>query len=51
VPWRGGRDRLLLECDGLECCCVFGEDGRRSGRLKGGLALAPDPVLKKLEVL
>jgi hypothetical protein len=39
---------MLLECDGLECCCVFGEDGGRSGCLKGGMALAPDPVLKKL---
>jgi hypothetical protein len=48
APWRGGRDRLLLECSGLECCCVFAEDGGRSGRLKGGMALALDPVLKKL---
>jgi hypothetical protein len=36
APWRGGRDRLLLECGGLECCCVFAEDGRRSGHLKAG---------------
>jgi hypothetical protein len=47
VPWRGGGDRLLLECGGLDCC-VFVEDGGGSGRLKGGVALAPDPVLMKL---
>jgi hypothetical protein len=45
--WRGGGDRLLLECGGLDCC-VFAEDGGGSGRLKGGVALAPDPVLKIL---
>jgi hypothetical protein len=28
MPWRGGRDRLLLECGGLDCC-VFAEDGGR----------------------
>jgi hypothetical protein len=38
---------MLLECGGLECC-VFAEDGGRSSCLKGGLALAPDLVLKKL---
>jgi hypothetical protein len=27
---------------------MFAEDGGGSGRLKGGVALAPDPVLKKL---
>jgi hypothetical protein len=27
---------------------MFVEDGGGSGRLKGGVALAPDPVLKKL---
>jgi hypothetical protein len=43
--WRGGGDRLLLECGGL-ACCVFAEDGGGSGRLKGEVALAPDPVLK-----
>jgi hypothetical protein len=37
--WCGGGDRLLLECDGLDCC-VFAEDGGGSGRLKGGVALA-----------
>jgi hypothetical protein len=45
--WRGAGDRLLLECGGLDCC-VFVEDGGGSGRLKGGVALAPDPVLKIL---
>jgi hypothetical protein len=45
--WRGGGDRLLLECGGLDCC-VFAEDDGGSGRLKGGVALAPDPVLKIL---
>jgi hypothetical protein len=45
--WRGGGDRLLLECGGLDCC-VFAKDGGGSGRLKGGVALALDPVLKIL---
>jgi hypothetical protein len=27
---------------------VFAEDGEKSGCPKGGVALAPDPVLKKL---
>jgi hypothetical protein len=38
---------LLLECNGLDCC-VFAEDGGGSGHLKGGVALALDPMLKKL---
>jgi hypothetical protein len=47
VSWRGGRDGLLLECGDLDCY-VFVEDGGGSGRLKGGVALAPDPALKRL---
>jgi hypothetical protein len=47
APWRDSGDRLLLECGELDCC-VFVEDGGGSGRLKGGVALALDPVLKKL---
>jgi hypothetical protein len=46
APWCGGRVGLLLECGGLDCC-MFVEDGVGFGRLKGGVALAPDPVLKK----
>jgi hypothetical protein len=45
--WCGGRDRLLLECGRLDYC-MFVEDGGGSGRLNGGMALAPDPVLKML---
>jgi hypothetical protein len=41
---------LLLECGGLGCC-VFAEDGGRSGHLKGGVALALDPILKRLGML
>jgi hypothetical protein len=40
------RVELLLKCGRLDCC-VFVEDGAGSGRLKGGMALTPDPVLKK----
>jgi hypothetical protein len=47
APWRGGGDRLLWECGGLDCC-VFAKDCGESGRLKGGVALAPDPMLKIL---
>jgi hypothetical protein len=47
VPWCSDRDRLLLVCGGFDCC-VFAEDGGRSGCLKGGMALALDPVLKRL---
>jgi hypothetical protein len=35
-----------LECGGLEYC-VLVEGGAGSGRLKGEMALALDPVLKK----
>jgi hypothetical protein len=47
APWRASGGRLLLECSGLDCC-VFVKDGGRSSRPKGGVALALDPVLKKL---
>jgi hypothetical protein len=46
--WCGGRDGLLLEHGGFECC-VFAEDAGESGRLKGGVVLAQDPALKRLE--
>jgi hypothetical protein len=44
---RGGRDGLLLECGRFDCC-VFAEENGGSRSLKVGVALAPDPVLKKL---
>jgi hypothetical protein len=47
VSWRGDRDMLLLECGGLHCC-LFAEDGGGSHRLKGEVALAPGPALKRL---
>jgi hypothetical protein len=47
ASWRGGKDMLFLECGRLGRC-MFAEDGGGSGRLKGGVALASDPVLKKL---
>jgi hypothetical protein len=47
ASWRGNRDGLLLEGGGLGYC-MFAEDGGGSGRLKGGVALAPDPALKRL---
>jgi hypothetical protein len=47
ASWCGGRDKLFLECGRLGCC-MFVDDGGGSGRLKGGVALAPDLVLKKL---
>jgi hypothetical protein len=47
APWRGGGDRLLVECSGLDYY-VFAENGGGSCRIKGGVALALDPVLKKL---
>jgi hypothetical protein len=50
APSRGGGDRLLLKCGGLDCC-VFAEDGGGFIRLKGRVTLAPDPVLKKLRGL
>jgi hypothetical protein len=46
VSWRDGRVGLLLGCGRLDCC-VFVKDGVGSGRLKSGVALAPDPVLKR----
>jgi hypothetical protein len=50
AAWCGGTVRLLLECGGLDCC-AFVENVGGSSRLKGGVALAPDPVLKKLRGL
>lgn len=47
ASWHGGWHGLLLECGGLDCC-VFAEDGGGSVCLKGGVALAPDPPLKRL---
>jgi hypothetical protein len=47
VSWHADRDELLLECRDLGCC-MFVEDGGGSGRLKGGVALALDPALKRL---
>jgi hypothetical protein len=46
ASWRGGKDMLFLECGRLGRC-MFAEDGGGSGRLKGGVALAPNQVLKK----
>jgi hypothetical protein len=48
VSWHGGRDMLLLECCWVDCC-VFMEDGVGFGRLKDGVALTLDLVLKKFE--
>jgi hypothetical protein len=47
VPRRDNGDTLFLECGGLDCC-VFAKDDGGSGRLKGGVALAPDPMVKML---
>jgi hypothetical protein len=47
AAWCGGTVRLLLECGGLDCY-AFVENGGESSRLKSGVTLAPDPVLKKL---
>ena len=48
ASWRGGGDGLFLECGGADCY-GYSEDGGRSGRLlKGGVALAPDLMLKRL---
>jgi hypothetical protein len=44
------KDRLLLVCGGFDCC-VFAKDGGGSGCLKGMMALALDPVLKRLRGL
>jgi hypothetical protein len=50
ASWRGARDGLLLERGGFDYCVVV-EDGGGSGRLKGGVVLAPDPALKRLRGL
>jgi hypothetical protein len=47
VSWRGYRDGLLLECCDLDCY-MFVEDDGGSGHLKGSVAQAPDPALKRL---
>jgi hypothetical protein len=47
ASWHGNKDRMFLECGRLGCC-MFAEDGGGSGHLKGRVALAPDPVLKRL---
>jgi hypothetical protein len=47
ASWRGDWDGLLLESSDVGCC-VFPEDGGGSGRLNGGVALAPDLALKRL---
>ena len=47
VSWRGDGDGLLSECSGVDCC-GSAEDGGGSGHLKGGVALALNPVLKRL---
>jgi hypothetical protein len=44
------KDRLLLVCDSFDCC-LFVKDGGGSGCLKGMMALALDPVLKRLRGL
>ena len=50
ASWRGGGNWLLLECSGVDC---YGsaEHGGGSDHLKGGVALAPDPALKRLRGL
>jgi hypothetical protein len=50
VSWHGVRDMLLLERGDLDCY-RFVKDGEGSDRLKGGVALAPGPALKRLEGL
>jgi hypothetical protein len=47
MSWCSDRDRLLLVCGGFDCC-IFAEDGGRSGCVKGRMALALDSVLKRL---
>jgi hypothetical protein len=47
VPWCSDKDRLLFVCGDFDYC-VFVEDGGGSGCLKGKMALALDPVLKRL---
>jgi hypothetical protein len=50
ASWRGDSDEMLLECGGLDCS-MFAKEGGGSSRVKSGMALAPNPVLKKLEGL
>jgi hypothetical protein len=50
MSWHGDRDGLLLECGDLDCY-VFAKDGGGFGRLKGDMALAPGPGLKRLRGL
>jgi hypothetical protein len=45
ASWRDDSDVLLLECGGGLDYSMFAEEGGGSGRLKGKVALAPDPVL------
>jgi hypothetical protein len=47
VPWCSDKDRLLLVCGDFDCR-VFAKDGGGSVCLKGKMALALDPVLKRL---
>ena len=48
ASWRGNGEELLLECGGV-VYCRSAEDGGGFGRLlKGGVAPAPDPALKRL---
>jgi hypothetical protein len=47
ASWVGDRDMLLLECGGLHYC-LFAEDGGGFHRLKGEVALASGPALKRL---
>jgi hypothetical protein len=47
VSRHGGRDEFLFEFGDLDCCVIAEDDGG-SGCLKGGMALALDPVLKRL---
>jgi hypothetical protein len=50
ASWCDSRGGLLLECGDIDCC-VFAEDGGGSGRLKGGVAMAPGSTLKSLRGL
>jgi hypothetical protein len=50
ASWRGGKDGLLLECNGLDRG-MFVEDGGGFIRLNGGVTLAPDPALRRLRGL
>jgi hypothetical protein len=50
ATWHGGWDGLLLDSGGLDPW-LSADDGGGSGRLKGGMALATDPTLKRLKWL